>query len=414
MIPNETPGRGAVAFPSGNGPVSQPQAGSHVLIVDDLEVNRDLLARRVRRLGLTYAFACTGREALDSLRAHEFDLVLLDITMPDMDGYEALARIKADPELHHIPVIMVTAIDGLDSLVRCLESGADDYITKPFNPVLLRARIESSLNKKRVADLNARLLQSLSREMAIAARIQIGFLPDALPRVPGWPIAACCTPARQVGGDFYDALILPDGRLAFVLADVCDKGVGAALYMGLFRSLLRISLQQAALGEPAEAVLARATSFTNDYIATVHSRDNMFATVFAGILEPGTGRMHYANAGHDAPILWRGNSSSFDRLSPEGPALGMLPGASQRTRDLQLNVGDRLLVFTDGLPEALNEHGTAFGEEKLLAALASEGSPRAVLATLNNALVAHVDGYPAHDDVTMLCLGARSEQATGE
>ena len=164
-------------------------APAHVLIVDDLEVNRDLLARRVKRLGHSHDFADSGRTALERMRATEFDLVLLDITMPEMDGYEALAQMKADPRLAHIPVVMVTAIDGVDSVVRCLELGAEDYITKPFNPVVLRARIESSLNKKRVADLNARLLKALSREMQIAQRIQLGFLPSALPQLPGWPAA---------------------------------------------------------------------------------------------------------------------------------------------------------------------------------------------------------------------------------
>ena len=230
---------------------------AHVLIVDDLEVNRDLLARRVQRLGHTIAFAASGREALVRLRATSFDLVLLDITMPDMDGYEALAQIKSDPSLAPIPVVMVTALDGVDSVVRCLELGAEDYITKPFNPVVLRARIESSLNKKRVADLNVRLLQSMSREMAIAQRIQLGFLPDSLPQLPGWPMAATCVPAKQVGGDFFDAWVLDDGLLAFAVADVCDKGVGAALYMALFRSLLRISLQQAPPGQPAAQRLER-------------------------------------------------------------------------------------------------------------------------------------------------------------
>ena len=147
------------------------RAAAHVLIVDDLEVNRDLLARRVQRLGHSIAFAASGRQALACMRAASFDLVLLDITMPDMDGYQALEQIKADPLLKHVPVVMVTAIDGVESVVRCLERGAEDYITKPFNPVVLKARIESSLNKKRVADLNARLRQAMSREMTIAQRI---------------------------------------------------------------------------------------------------------------------------------------------------------------------------------------------------------------------------------------------------
>ena len=382
-------------------------ASAHVLIVDDLEVNRDLLVRRVARLGHTHAIAVSGRDALQCMRQANFDLVLLDITMPEMDGYEALAQMKADPLLAHIPVVMVTAIDGVDSVVRCLELGAEDYITKPFNPVVLKARIESSLNKKRVADLNAQLLQSLSREMAIAQHIQLGFLPETLPQLPGWPLAALCVPARQVGGDFFDALVLPDGRLSFTVADVCDKGVGAALYMALIRSLLRISLQQAAPGQPAGALLAQAVAFTNDYIANVHARDNMFATVFTAILCPRTGQLDYINAGHDAPLLLRRGAQQPEALTPEGLAVGMMAGQLHQARRTHLQPGDSLLAFTDGLPEALSPQNQPFGEHRVSAALGrASGSPQALLADFKADLAAHMGERPPHDDVTLLCLSA--------
>lgn len=387
--------------------MSTPDQPAHVLIVDDLEVNRDLLARRVRRLGHSHDFADSGRTALERMRATEFDLVLLDITMPGMDGYEALAQMKADPRLAHIPVVMVTAIDGVDSVVRCLELGAEDYITKPFNPVVLKARIESSLNKKRVADLNARLLKALSREMQIAQRIQLGFLPSALPQLPGWPLAASCVPARQVGGDFFDAMVLPDGRLAFTVADVCDKGVGAALYMALIRSLLRISLQQSAPGQPAGAALEYAVAFTNDYIATVHGRDNMFATVFTAVLDPRTGRLDYINAGHDAPLLRRSGRSALESLHPEGLAVGMMEGVRHAARCTTLGAGDWLLAFTDGLPEAMNPQGEPLGEAPVVAALmAASAGPAELLAQLDRLLDRHVGDRPPHDDVTLLCLAA--------
>jgi serine phosphatase RsbU (regulator of sigma subunit) len=380
---------------------------ARVLIVDDLEVNRDLLARRVQRLGHRHDFADSGRTALERMRASDFDLVLLDITMPEMDGYEALAQMKADPRLAHIPVVMVTAIDGVDSVVRCLELGAEDYITKPFNPVVLRARIASSLNKKRVSDLSASLLKALSREMQIAQRIQLGFLPSALPQLPGWPLAASCVPAKHVGGDFFDAMVLPDGRLAFTVADVCDKGVGAALYMALIRSLLRISLQQAATGQTAGAALEYALAFTNDYIADVHGRDNMFATVFAAVLDPRTGRLDYVNAGHDAPLLRRRGASAPESLAPEGLAVGMMEGMRHTARHTTLGPGDWLLAFTDGLPEAMNARHEPWGEAQVTAALmAASMGPAELLAQLSRDLAQHVGEQPAHDDVTLLCLAA--------
>lgn len=381
-------------------------ACAHLLIVDDLEVNRDLLARRVRKLGHTVAFAENGREALERLAAETIDLVLLDITMPDMDGYEALSRMKSDPALAHIPVVMVTAIDGVESVVRCLEMGADDYVTKPFNPVVLRARIESSLAKKRAADLTQKLLQALSREMAIAQRIQLGFLPDKMPVLAGWGIAASCVPAKQVSGDFFDALVLPSGNLAFTVADVCDKGVGAALYMALFRSLLRAIACEGGADEAPGDTLRRTVAFTNDYIATVHGRENMFATVFTAILDPASGRMDYINAGHDAPMIRRGDSSELQRLPPDGLAVGMMQGIVHEVRTIELKPGDALFAYSDGLTEAIGAGGP-FGEERVTEALLGAGSDAAALiAGIGAELATHVGDNEQHDDVTMFCLAA--------
>lgn len=378
---------------------------ARLLIVDDLEVNRDLLARRVGRFGHETGFADNGRTALEALRAGPWDLVLLDITMPEMDGYETLRRIKEDPSLAHIPVIMVSAIDEIDSVVRCIELGADDYLSKPFNPVLLRARIESSLNKKRLTDQKQATLRALAREMEIGRKIQTGFLPETLPEVPGWRLAAHCEPARQVGGDFYDALSLGDGRLAITVSDVCDKGVGAALYMALFRSLLRTSLLQAPAGEAPDALLARAVAFSNDYIATEHGRDSMFATMFVALLEPSDGTLHWINAGHESPVLWRADGS-HERLEPRGPAVGMFEGVRHPVSRTTMRTGDLLLGFSDGVSEAMGPSG-AFGEERILPLVPSVARDAAgLVATLRERIASHVGDHPQHDDITLLALHA--------
>jgi len=379
-------------------------ARARVLIVDDLEVNRELLARRVSRQGHEVGFAANGREALAVLRAGAWDLVLLDITMPELDGYQTLHAIKADAGLAGLPVIMVSAIEETDSVVRCIELGADDYLTKPFNPVVLRARVESSLNKKRLADQRQAALRALAREMEIGQRIQRGFLPEVLPRPPGWQFAAHCVPARHVGGDFYDALRLGDGRIALAIADVCDKGVGAALYMALFRSLLRASLLHAPAGDAAEWMLARAVSFTNDYIADEHSRDHMFASVFIGVLDPASGRLHYVNAGHEAPLVRRRDGSPLLRLPPQGPVLGLVSGARHPVAAIDLDPGDCLLAYTDGVTEAEGDAGP-FGEEAMLAIAAAHADhPGALLDRLVERLALHTGAHPAHDDITLLAL----------
>ena len=223
-------------------------------------------------------------------REQPFDLVLLDIMMPELTGYEVLEIMKGDAALAHIPVVMITAATEEESIVRCLGLGADDHLPKPFNPAILRARVGSSLARKRLHDAEQRHARSLERELEIGREIQRGFLPEEIPEPDGWELRAHFRPARQVAGDFYDAFPLPGGRVAIVLADVCGKGVGAALFMALFRSLFRALAepQFAAASEPSEGLRATVQG-TNDYIARTHGSANMFATVFFAVLDPAPG-----------------------------------------------------------------------------------------------------------------------------
>jgi len=377
-----------------------------VLVVDDLDLNRDLLLRRVQRLGHEADVAVDGRDALAKLAQRDWDLVLLDITMPQMDGYETLRHIRADARWSRLPVVMVSAIDESDSVVRCLELGADDYLTKPFNPRVLQARVEASLAKKRLQDQQARLLAALSREMEMGQRIQQGFLPAALPALPGWSLAAFCRPARRVGGDFYDAFELPGGQCMLVVADVCDKGVGAALYMALFRSLLRITALQAAASEPAPQTLRRSVTATNDYIAQVHGQENMFATAFVAVLDPQGGVLNYLNAGHEPPLLRRaGGPGSAEALRISGPALGLLAGQGWEVHRESLSAGDALLAFSDGLAEALD--GPQAQPQHRLGLLldAAQGRDAAMLtAAIDDELAGHAAGAMPGDDITVLAL----------
>src|SRR6185295_3398345 len=273
-----------------------------LLVVDDVEMNRDLLTRRLQQQGHTVSAAENGRRALEMIRAADYDLVLLDIMMPEMDGYQVLEEMRNDAALKHIPVIMISAVSEMESVVKCIELGATDYLPKPFNTVLLKARVGATLEKKRLRDKERLYAKSLERELEIGREIQRSFLPEELPRAEGWEIAARFRPARQVAGDFYDAFALPSsGRIGLVVADVCDKGVGAALFMALFRSLVRATATGMAWEADAAAGLLRVVRLTNDYIARTHGRSNMFATLFFGVLDPATGDLAYVNGGHEAP-----------------------------------------------------------------------------------------------------------------
>jgi adenylate cyclase len=151
-----------------------------VLVVDDNEVNRDLLARRLQRQGHVVTVAEDGLQALELMRSEPFDLVLLDIMMPQMNGYQVLENLKADEKLRYIPVIMISAVDDIDSIVRCIELGAEDYLSKPFNPVLLKARISACLEKKRLRDQEQAYLQELNEEQEKSERLLLNILPKAI------------------------------------------------------------------------------------------------------------------------------------------------------------------------------------------------------------------------------------------
>ena len=375
-----------------------------ILVVDDVEVNRDLLARRLKQQGHAVATADNGRQALERVRGEEFDLVLLDIMMPEMDGYQVLEDLQRDPALKHIPVIMISAVGEIESVVKCVEMGATDYLPKPFNAVLLKARVGATLEKKRLRDRERLYAKSLERELEIGREIQKSFLPEELPRVNGWEIAARFAPARQVAGDFYDAFPLPSaGGIGLVVADVCDKGVGAALFMALFRSLLRATATgEASSGSPA-ADLVRSVRLTNDYIARTHGQANMFATLFFGVLDPATGSLHYINGGHEAPIVF-GPAGARARLSPTGPAVGMMPEMDFRVAAAQLEPGEGLLAFTDGVTEARSHAGALYGEDSLLALFSGVSSASSLLDAIEAAVLAHAAGREQADDITLLAV----------
>jgi len=375
-----------------------------LLVVDDTEVNRDLLARRLRALGHEVTMAVHGREALAVLAAQEIDLVLLDIMMPEMDGFEVLKRMRGDAALRAIPVIMISAVDEIESVARAIELGAADYLPKPFNAVVLRARVSATLEKKWLEDSERLHTRALERDLEIGRQIQRDFLPDALPNPAGWEIAAAFHPARQVAGDFYDAFALEDGRVALVVGDVCDKGVGAALFMALFRSLLRSHAELHGSGTPAAPAARSIVALTNDYIARTHGRSNMFATIFFGILDPASGALAWVNGGHEPPVLRRA-AGAIERLSPTGPAVGALPGMEYSARTIEIGSGDLLLAFTDGASEARSPTGAFYGEDSVIDLVAAAPSDaEALLGRVVAAVRAHEAGTEPGDDLTLLAV----------
>jgi sigma-B regulation protein RsbU (phosphoserine phosphatase) len=282
--------------------------------------------------------------------------------------------------------------------------------------------LASSFNKMVEGLREWERIKVLEFELEKGQQIQKEFLPNAIPRLQNWDIAACFYPAGKVSGDFYDVFTLPDGCLALVIADVCDKGVGSALYMALFRSLLRVFAEQAAYcTEPVAAkidqecegvgieapengqlVRLRAVPFTNNYIAQIHGEEGMFATLFFGVLNPTTGQLYYINGGHE-PLYVINSSGVKTMLRPTGPAVGMMPNMPFNIQEIQLDPGDILVGYTDGVTEARSPEDEQFSRQRLQSLLEQPiGSVSDLLERIKSSLFSFIDIAPRHDDVTML------------
>ncbi len=386
-------------------------ANPKILIVDDEPFNVDYLEQELEDLNYLTISAANGQEALEKVASESPDLVLLDIMMPVMDGFEVLSRLKDNPATRDIPVIVISAQHDLRSVVQGIQLGAEDYLPKPFEPILLRARLSSSLEKKQLRDLQQLYLRSLEREFDIARGIQRSFLPSELPQVAGWEIATYFKAAREVAGDFYDAFLLPDGNLIGVIGDVCGKGVGAALFMTLFRSLIRVTSTSdiACSGkdltslDPSER-LRRVISFTNKYLVETHGSANMFATIFIGLFNLQTGLLTFMNCGNESPLLLR-QGCVINALQPTGPVVGIIPGVEFSIGETHLEHGDLLLAFTDGLPDARNAAKDFFGVEHLLQLIrGDEASPAVLLKQIEEHLHQFIGAADQFDDITLLAV----------
>ena len=268
-------------------------------------------------------------------------------------------------------------------------------------------------------------VKKIEFELEKGREIQREFLPSQIPKLPNWEIATCFYPAGQVSGDFYDVFMLPDGNVGLVIADVCDKGVGSALYMALFRSLIRVFAEQAihcsgpeltqiqattdhseTTVPPANGPMARleAVSSTNNYIAHIHGRECMFATLFFGVLDPATGTLSYVNGGHE-PLYIINAGQIKNRLKPTGPAVGLMPDIRFKVHEVQLGPGDLLVGYTDGVTDARSPAGEVYTRARLQSLLTQPfKSASETLDRVKSNLFAFIDVASRGDDVTMLAV----------
>ena len=254
--------------------------------------------------------------------------------------------------------------------------------------------------------------KALERELEIGREIQAGFLPDTLPQPTGWEISAALHTAREVAGDFYDVFKLNRGKIGLVIADVCDKGLGAALFMTLIRSLLRSTANMDSYSHEisqttsSEFRLRKAMTLTNNYITATHGKTSMFATVFFGILDAHSGYLTYINGGHLSPLLV--NSLGVRKiLKPTGPAVGVIADTNYGIEKVIIEQGEMLFGYTDGLTDTVNPEGEYFGAERLAPLLALRQPLPALLEQIQHKAVNFSAGAKQTDDITMLAVRRR-------
>jgi serine phosphatase RsbU (regulator of sigma subunit) len=277
--------------------------------------------------------------------------------------------------------------------------------------------LETLANAMSVAIENAKLWEqealyrkALEREFEIGREIQAGFLPEKLPQPQGWEIAASLKSAREVTGDFYDVFELTDGKIGLAIADVCDKGLGAALFMTLFRSLIRAvsnidfftSAEYVGTLNPARRI-ENTISLTNNYIAQTHGDTNMFCTIFFGILDTNSGLLTYINGGHMPPIVINKNGLR-EKLKLTGPAVGLAAGTHYGVREVKLEPGEALFAHTDGLSDTVNPEGEYFAVEQVIPLFTGSECLSAVLDQVQSRLSEHSSGTVQIDDITLLAI----------
>lgn len=331
-----------------------------VLAVDDNCENLDVLARRLNRHGLEVETVESGLAALSAVRSAAFDLVLLDVMMPQVDGYAVLQEMKSDPQTRDIPVIMISALDELESVVRCIEAGAEDYLPKPFNATLLEARIGACLEKKALRDAEQGHLRKieetqrrLDKELAEAAAYVRSILPE--PLESPLPVRWKYRPSSELAGDSFGYHWIDAEHFAVYLLDVCGHGVGACLLSVSAIHVLRSgSLPGVDFRNPGEVLTALNNAFP------MEKQNNLYFTLWYGVYHAPSRTLRYASGGHPpALLLKKDGTGAFQsqRLSSHGIIIGVMEDMHFTTESCRISSEARLFVICDGCYEIRNASG---------------------------------------------------------
>ncbi len=380
--------------------MSENEDRKTLLLVDDAPANIQV-ANAILKDDYKVRVATSGAKALELVKAKPApDLILLDVEMPEMDGYEVCRRLKADPETRDIPVIFLTGKTEAEDETRGFGVGAVDYIHKPFSPAVVKARVETHLALRAAREQLSRQLSAIQNELEMARKIQLSILPREVPRIAGLDVAARYVPMTSVAGDFYDFLPVDGKRFGALVADVSGHGVPAALVASMLK--IALSAQAPHASDPAKVLAGLNQALCGKF-------ETHFVTAAYLFVDTEKGTIDYAGAGHPPVILYGKSGGTARAVQENGLFLGMFPHAKYSGVQVPIGPGDRCAVYTDGISEARSRAEEEFGTERLQALLqASPELPSDAFADrVLDAVTAWTGRPPGEghdDDITLLVI----------
>ncbi len=328
-----------------------------VLVIDDSKLNRAIVKNTLIKMGINVKEACDGLEGLDALKNERFDLVLVDIIMPNLDGFGFIERFKNNTSGGFIPVILMTGSEDLNSKIKGLNIGADDFLLKPLNEKELTARVNSLLRLKGAHDELFEKNMTIKKELEIAKRVQQFIIPKDFTHIQYPNVSGRYLPIEDIGGDFFDCYKLQDGNRGFLIADVTGHGIPAALVMTMSKMIFNIYSSQ---HDSASSLMSKVNNELRGMLL-----DNQYITAFYVIYDDTAGTIKFTNAGHVRPMYFRKSKGRVMGLDTNGLFIGIKDDTYYEEKSIKVEKGDRLLLYTDGITEIKNSQKEEYGENRL-------------------------------------------------
>ncbi|MBM7867175.1 SpoIIE family protein phosphatase [Heliobacterium gestii] len=384
------------------------ESSAQILVVDDVVTNVELMRLQLTRAGYQVLTAFNGEQALESIKRTLPDLILLDVMMPGMNGFEVCGKLKEDPHTQLIPVVLVTALHEVEDRIKGIEAGADDFISKPFNRVELLTRVKSLL---RIRKLYRQLEKSyqeiesknaiLTEELRMARHVQQHLLPTGYPSMERLAFEVTYRPTIEIGGDFYDFITVNKDEIGVFVSDVSGHGVSAAMLTMVISTMMRSITQEThAPGQVLDRLNLQFGKMVEGELT------GTFVTAFSLLVNEATGRVHYANAGHPSPLLLRADSDHVEKLDTDGFPLGLFDTAEYESREIDIQPGDKLVLYTDGIYDVVNERKECFGFSRFVALvnelrfLSAKKMAEAIMARIS----AFAQQMPQPDDICLVVI----------